>query len=313
MKYYLVIIASLLFFNSCKKVAVIEVRNVSENIVAHQVLKLSEKSLGKALYNAISVLPKESQDYLLEVLAKNPKLMVFFKENPTFVCSWEYLRKYLKGDCLDPEFLRMFVYANKYASYQGNKLENFVYKKGKDAIQVLTKNGVELAKIKPGRVIEVIGDDVNNWFLQLKPFPNAKYVINGAEYMTDDAGRVVSSKVSLSKSNLGKARYRDSGVQKKMAELKGSLPGDDAGHLIANQFGGSTNMVNLVPMKSEINRSEFKILENKWKELLEESKKVRVEIKLKYPTHPAGTERPDWIEVLYEVDGKVYTERFKNI
>lgn len=32
----------------------------------------------------------------------------------------------------NPEFLKMFIYANDYSSYGGNKIENYVYKKLKD-------------------------------------------------------------------------------------------------------------------------------------------------------------------------------------
>lgn len=318
MKNYFILLVSFLFFCSCNKVGRTvgaEVKKATEKVAVNQVLQLTEKNLGKALCKAISVLPKESQKYLSEILYKNPKLLAFFKEHPTFISTWDYLRKYLPDDCLNPEFLSMLVHANKYASYAGNKLENFVFEKMKDGtILVMTKEGkVVLGKIKPGRIVEVIGDDVNNWFLQLKPFANTKYIINDAEYLTDDMGRVISSKVNLNKSNLGTAKFRDSNVQKQMAQLKGSLQGDDAGHLIANQFGGSTNMVNLVPMKSEVNKSTLKSLENKWRSLLEEGKEVKVDIKLKYPTHPVGCERPDWIEIIYEVDGKKTPALIKNI
>lgn len=308
------IFLSLLFFSSCKKTIVKPIASGGSKIVATKTVKLTEKQLGKSLSNAITVLPVESKDYLLSQLSKNPKLLTFLKENPRFVGTWEYLRKYLPDDCLRSEFLGMIKYANKYSSYGGNKLENFIYKKVKDgSIQVFSKDGQHLlATMKPGKIIEVTGWNVNNWFMQLKPFSDAKYIINGAEYITDNSGRIVRSKVKLVPSNLDKEVYRDAKVQLQMAIQKGSCQGDDAGHIIANRFGGSSNMVNLVPMNKNINRGSYKQIENEWSRYLKNGKDVNVDIKLKYPVKPEGCERPDWIEVVYEVDGNNITKLIKN-
>lgn len=319
MKHLILFCIVILLLSSCKRVvkdASDDVVRTVEKTVFLKTLKITEKELGKALAKSITVLPKESQEYLLNVLSENPKMLVFFKNNPTFVSTWEYLRKHLSSDCINPDFLKMFVRANDYASYGGNKLENFVYRKLKDgSIEVLSKNAAQsrLAIIKSGKIIEVVGDDVNNWFLQLKPFPDMKYIINGAEYVTDDMGRIVNAKAKLRSSNLSGTRYRDGNVQKQMANLKGSLDGDHAGHLIGNQFGGSTNMVNLVPMNGKINTGAFKRLENQWKRAIENGKEVNLIIKLKYPNKPAGCERPDWIEIIFEIDGEFETELIKNV
>lgn len=318
MKHFILFCVAILLLSSCKRIvkdAGDDVVRTVEKSALLKTLQISEKELGKTLAKAITVLPKESQEYLLKVLSENPKMLVFFKGNPTFVSTWEYLRKHLPGDCVNPDFLKMFVRANDYASYGGNKLENFVYRKLKDgSIEVLSKNAAQsrLAIIKPGKIIEVVGDDVNNWFLQLKPFPDMKYIINGAEYVTDDMGRIVNAKTKLTSSHLSGTRYRDGNVQKQMANLKGSVDGDHAGHLIGNQFGGSTNMVNLVPMNGKINTGTFKQMENQWKRAIESGKEVNLSIKLKYPNKPAGCERPDWIEVIFEIDGETVTELIKN-
>lgn len=46
------------------------------------------------------------------------------------------------------------------------------------------------------------------------------------------------------------------------------LDTDDGGHLIANIFKGSGEIDNLVPMNATLNRSEYKTLENTWKNAL---------------------------------------------
>lgn len=282
-----------------------------------KILSYSEKDLGKALFKSISVLSTESREYLLNLLSENPKLLSFFKDNPKFVSSWDYLRKYLPIDCKNPEFLKMFIYANDYVSYGGNKIENYVYKKMKDgSIDVFYRDGkIVLAKIKPGRIVEVVGDDVNNWFLQLKPFPNAKYLINNVEYFTDDIGRVIKAKSKITFSNMVGHKYRDSNVQRQMSALKGSMPYDDAGHLIGNQFGGSSNMINLVPMSSSINRQggAFAKIERQLSNALKDNRDVEIEIVLKYPTKPNDTQRPEWFEVTYYIDGIKNTKLLKNV
>lgn len=56
------------------------------------------------------------------------------------------------------------------------------------------------------------------------------------------------------------------------------LDDDDGGHLIATIFKGSGNMDNLVPMNSNLNRGEWKKLENEWANALNDGDKVRVKI-----------------------------------
>lgn len=310
----------LLLIASCKRISKNETKEVVETVVklgSGKVLTYSEKDLGKALFKSISVLSEDSKCYLLDLLSDNPRLLVFFKDNPKFVSSWDYLRKYLPADSKDPEFLKMFIYANDYASYGGNKIENYVYKKIKDgSIEVFNRDGtILLAKIKPGRIIEVIGDNINNWFLQLKPFPSTKYMINSVEYLTDDLGRVIKAKSKITPSNVTGQKYRDSNVQRQMSSLKGSMPSDDAGHLIGNQFGGSSNMINLVPMSSSINRQggAFAKIEQQLLRALKENKDVEIEIIIKYPIKPNGTQRPEWFEVTYYIDRVKNFELLKNV
>lgn len=46
----------------------------------------------------------------------------------------------------------------------------------------------------------------------------------------------------------------------------GKLPGDDAGHLFADQFGGSPDLDNLVSQRSDLNRAvKIQIIIAVWK------------------------------------------------
>ncbi|PFL64121.1 hypothetical protein COJ30_16305 [Bacillus anthracis] len=76
------------------------------------------------------------------------------------------------------------------------------------------------------------------------------------------------------------------------------LPDDDGGHLIATIFKGSGNMDNLVPMNSNLNRGEWKKLENEWANALNDGDKVRVKIT---PNYSGNSKRPDSFVIRYKI------------
>lgn len=80
----------------------------------------------------------------------------------------------------------------------------------------------------------------------------------------------------------------------------GKMDGDHTGHLIADRFGGSHELDNLVSQTKKVNLSEYKVLENKWANSLEEGKTVIVDIKVEYDT---GGVRPKLFRVHYTIDG----------
>lgn len=76
------------------------------------------------------------------------------------------------------------------------------------------------------------------------------------------------------------------------------LDDDDGGHLIATIFKGSGNMDNLVPMNSNLNRGEWKKLENEWANALNDGDKVRVKIR---PNYSGNSKRPDSFVIRYKI------------
>src|SRR5699024_10026257 len=85
----------------------------------------------------------------------------------------------------------------------------------------------------------------------------------------------------------------------------GKLEGDHAGHLIADRFGGSPELDNLVSQAQRVNQSAYAKLENIWAKALGEGKEVSVDIKVVYDGD--GT-RPVSFEVDYWIDGKKFNE-----
>ncbi|TWD79728.1 DNA/RNA non-specific endonuclease [Kribbella amoyensis] len=117
-------------------------------------------------------------------------------------------------------------------------------------------------------------------------------------YRTDEQGRVVSARTTLDELDLD--HPRDAGAQRR---LIGKLPGDHAGHLFARIFRGPGGTMNLVPMEAiKVNLGQYKVLENRWRKIIEAGGTVEVFIELNYPE---ASVRPDIIDVGYRHDGRL--------
>lgn len=132
--------------------------------------------------------------------------------------------------------------------------------------------------------------------------PNEKYEVNGYKYETDRLGRIKHCEGDLrleeSKRNLaaqrevgGEDRHTGDGEEYDLRDK------DDGGHLIGTRFGGSGEKDNLVAQNYNLNRGEYKKMENGWASTLEEKNEkgeqaydVHVEIK---PMYRGTSERPD--------------------
>ncbi len=268
-------------------------------------------SLSSRLNKAISVLSRDRQNYLKQGLVQNAELLTFFEENSRFVSTWDYISKQLPNRGFNPQFLGLFVQANEYAKYGGNRVENYIYKEnGNGNIDILTKDrNKHLATLWKGNTIEIDANDVNSWFAQLKPFPKCTYIINGAQYQTDANGRIEKAIFSLDSTSVGK-HLRDQDVQANMHTLKGSNSKlYDAGHIVADRFGGSSNMVNLVPMTRKVNRSDYKRIENLWAKNIKQGKTVSAEVIIEYDT---SSQIPSRFKVRYSYGNKVMEKIIEN-
>ncbi|WP_443708028.1 polymorphic toxin-type HINT domain-containing protein, partial [Ruminococcus bicirculans (ex Wegman et al. 2014)] len=82
----------------------------------------------------------------------------------------------------------------------------------------------------------------------LKPNQEYKAGENGYTYKTDANGNISSAHADELKFKTHDGRLNHN------SNTAGKLPGDDAGHLFADQFGGSPELDNLVSQKSGLNR-----------------------------------------------------------
>jgi hypothetical protein len=133
--------------------------------------------------------------------------------------------------------------------------------------------------------------------------PNTETTISGYHYFTDNYGRVKRVKGKLDHT----PGQRDVKNQVKAGRM--GQPGDDGGHLIAAQFNGPGDAINVVPQNANLNRGEWKSMEMDWKRNLKEGKTVNVDIQPKYT---GDSVRPSSFVVHYEVDGKMVRKTFTN-
>ncbi|WLR42630.1 T7SS effector LXG polymorphic toxin [Bacillus carboniphilus] len=154
-----------------------------------------------------------------------------------------------------------------------------------------SENGV----IKDGSHINKIGE--------LKP--NVKYQAGEYDYQyrTDDNGRI-----NEFNANDLKLTKRNNRLPHK-SNTPGKEPGDHAGHLAADRFGGSPDYDNLVSQSSSVNLSKYKKLENKWAKAIEEGKHVSVNVKIHYDDDGL---RPISFEIKYIIDGVIKKQLLEN-
>lgn len=136
---------------------------------------------------------------------------------------------------------------------------------------------------------------------------------SGQVYKTGSNGEITSVSGSISLNNGKRNKYAQS-----QAGRESRLSTDQGGHLIATRFGGDGNLLNLVPMDSNLNDGAWKRMENAWGKLLnmENVTDVKVDISMIYldPTKPL---RPSHFEITTTVtlsDGSLekYFTPFEN-
>lgn len=136
--------------------------------------------------------------------------------------------------------------------------------------------------------------------------PETEYEVNGYKYKTDAQGRIVSAE--------GKLRMRDSDYDRNMEEVRtiegqDYRQGDDRGHLIGHQFGGSDRLENLVPMDAKLNHGDFVKLENTLSDAVNDKADVRLKVE---PVYEDDSGRPSEFKVSYSIDGDRETVVFRN-
>lgn len=316
-----IMLVALCCATSCNKVASKGAKVAEKEVME----KMAKTAVSTTLRSRLeTVAGKQLSTRLIKLLENNPELARLLEKNPSFINTWVYLEKSLPKSSLNTKFVTSLLNAEKYSKggrFGGNKIENYILEETTDG-RILVKSRSKVKELlgeidifidPPTVKVYTVGPNgpLRNMFANLHPMPNAKYIVDKAQYFTDDAGRVVKTTFSIDKTHVTAPNLYNPKDITAIGKLKGGLAGDDGGHLLGNNFGGSSSVLNIVPMKSSVNRTgEFRELERLWEAAAKEGKTINTEIKLKYP---AGTsERPEWIEVIYHVDGKKYTKLISN-
>lgn len=134
---------------------------------------------------------------------------------------------------------------------------------------------------------------------------NKTETIRDITYKTDQYGRPIEAHAE--KLVLQEAP-RDVAAQQAVGKLGKSA--DEGGHLIGNRFGGEASPMNLVPQNMNLNRGEWKAMENSWERALRAGKEV-TDVTVR-PVYPGSSIRPYKIEVSYTIDGIEYKQAFYN-
>ena len=79
--------------------------------------------------------------------------------------------------------------------------------------------------------------------------------------------------------------------------------GDDAGHIIADRFGGSPELDNLVSQLRSVNRQVFARYERRWASAVSKGAKVELKIQVLYE---GDSFRPSSFKLDYKIDGELY-------
>lgn len=167
------------------------------------------------------------------------------------------------------------------------------------------KNEADISKNEIG-VTEYLDDNGEKYREGDYLLPNTKFEVKGYQYETDDQGRVISAE--------GKLRMRDPDYERDMEDVRKIdnqeyKLGDDRGHLIGHQFGGSDRLENLVPMDARLNQGDFVKLENTLADAVKDGADVKLKVE---PIYENDSTRPSEFKVSYSIDGDRDVVVFKN-
>lgn len=135
--------------------------------------------------------------------------------------------------------------------------------------------------------------------------PNMAYQAGefGYTYQTDNRGRISewhAEDLQLT-DRTGRLPY--------VSSTPGKQPGDHAGHVAADRFGGSGQLDNMVSQHWLVNLSSYKKLENKWSRAIRDGKTVDVNVQIVYQGDDL---RPSEFIIVYTIDGVLEKKEITN-
>ncbi len=187
----------------------------------------------------------------------------------------------------------------KASDFVNDKIDEFeekVFGKGKKSR--LKKNNSETPKIENLTPKEFTTEPFEK---DGKLKPNIKYSVGEHKYLyeTDEFGRICNC--SADELHLKKHLER----LKHNPNTLGKLGGDHAGHLIADVFGGSPELDNLVSQAKDVNLKQYRDIERKWEKALKKvppDEITDLNIKIQYD---GKNVRPKAFDIEYCINGRL--------
>ncbi|WP_375381707.1 DNA/RNA non-specific endonuclease [uncultured Sphingomonas sp.] len=181
-----------------------------------------------------------------------------------------------------------------YLSQPGDTLESIAAEHGLSATEIRELNGIKSGpKIGPGQVLALPAGSLQ------------RTEKNGYTFGTDAIDRTHEAKGDL---YLADAPER-SRANQKQAGVVDRRATDDGGHFIAARFGGPTDSFNHFAQDANVNRGEYRALEDSWAQNIRSGKHVHVDI----TAHYSGDSRwPDSLTVQSIVNGRSSTRILSN-
>ena len=132
--------------------------------------------------------------------------------------------------------------------------------------------------------------------------PNYEYTSgeNGYSYKTDSLGRIIHAEALPLKEKPREERIPHN------SQSPDKVNGDDAGHIIGDQFGASPDIDNIISQEAGLNRKEYKKLENYLRKQIQLGNKVEALYDLKYEDI---ARRPSEMSIKYRINDGDWQEQ----
>lgn len=179
---------------------------------------------------------------------------------------------------------------------------------------VVDRNGTVWGEISEGIIKAKIGGTGNGWnhLLNVDPplMKNFRYEVDGGKFVfeTDQFGRV--SKAIMDPVEINKNIKRSEEFQARAKEIKdgSTVNVDDGGHIFRNEWGGPSEQINYFSQNANENRTgAWYNMEKEISKMLKSETPPNVKIEMEF-NFTGGSKRPDSIDVIVKVDGKIDTQ-----
>lgn len=247
------------------------------------------------IYDFTQILAKESIDSLKSLcLLQDSSLLFSLKKNPMLVQTFNLAPELIN---LNNKWRNTFLYCNASQLYYWGKKANIddnkLPKKAKlplgtslkmdvqelNSVSIYKKEGLRLGLMSKEKSIHVDQIDLIN----LRPMPNATYVVDNITYSTDEQGRVsfVSQPVGIEQK--GKTAIKGKIKGKDFMQVLGAPASAKPYFLALKKYHGSDSRINIVPLHaSPENKKVVALINKKIKSILKTKSSVPIKSHLIY-------------------------------